>query len=276
MRILKVKIIRPIAIVALLSFAAILITSCKEDKNNDPEIVPGQTGIRLVHSSFVSGSSSLDLYVDGAKVTTSSVDFFENSAYSSLSSGNKKITVKTSTGTTIKDTTLTVKDGHQYSIFVKEWQKGELDNSTPPILTLTQEKSVVISDDNNTGVPDPGTAKVRFVNAATTGTSLYSPSSPAAIFLKVNAPGSSALTDFLTYNLTNVASDFVTLNAGPITFRATVLNTLNTAITVDMPETTLQAGKLYMLYVVGTPGGNTVPGNAVVSSTLQLKLVSIN
>lgn len=276
MRISKVKIKRSIAIFAFLSIASLLITSCKEDKNSDPEIVPGQTGIRLVHSSFISNSSLLDLYVDDAKVNTQAVAYFENSAYSSLGSGNKRITVKTSTGTTIKDTTLTVKEGHQYSIFVKEWQKSESDNSTPPILTLTQVKSIVISDDNNTGVPAAGTAKVRFVNASTTGSSLYSSSSPAAIFLKVNAPGSSTLTDFLTYNLTNVASDFLTLNAGVITFRATVLNTLGTAITVNMPETMLQAGKLYILYVVGTPGGNTVPGNTVVQPTLQLKLLSIN
>jgi hypothetical protein len=276
MRISKVKIKRSIAIFAFLSIASILITSCKEDKNSEPEIVPAQTGIRLVHSSFMSSNSLLDLYVDNAKVNSASVAFPGNSNYSSLGSGNKRITVKTSTGTTIKDTTLSVKDGHQYSIFVKEWQKGESDNSTPPILTLTQVKNVVISDDNNTSVPQPGTAKVRFVNASTTGPSLSSPSSPAAIFLKVNAPGSSALTDFLTYNLTDIPSDFLTLNAGPITFRATVLNTLGTAITVNMPEITLQAGKLYILYITGTPGGNTVPANTVVQSTLELKVIAIN
>ncbi len=151
-----------------------------------------------------------------------------------------------------------------------------MDNSTPPILTLAQEKNIIISDDNNVSVPDAGTAKVRFVNASTTGASIYSSSSPAATFLKVNAPGSAALTDFLTYNLTNIASDFLTLNAGSMEFRATVLNTLGTAITVNMPATALQEGKLYILYLVGTPGGVTVPGNTTVPSTLQLKLVSVN
>ncbi|HEY0668657.1 MAG TPA: DUF4397 domain-containing protein, partial [Sphingobacteriaceae bacterium] len=161
----KVKIKNSIAILAFLSIASIIVTSCKEDKNSEPDIVPAQTGIRLVHSSFISSTSLLDLYVDNVKVNAASVAFLENSAYSSLGSGSKKITVKTTTGTTIKDTTFNVKEGHQYSIFVKEWQKGEWDNSTPPVLTQSEVKSVVISDDNNTSVPAAGTAKVRFVNA---------------------------------------------------------------------------------------------------------------
>ncbi|HEY0768733.1 MAG TPA: hypothetical protein VGD31_00180, partial [Sphingobacteriaceae bacterium] len=91
----KVKIKNSIAILAFLSIASIIVTSCKEDKNSEPDIVPAQTGIRLVHSSFISSTSLLDLYVDNVKVNAASVAFLENSAYSSLGSGSKKITVKT-------------------------------------------------------------------------------------------------------------------------------------------------------------------------------------
>jgi hypothetical protein len=108
---------------ALTVFLAIFIsfiTSCTKDNDNGQAIVPGQTSIRLVHSSAISNTSSIDLYIDDVKATSQPVAFQNASTYFPTTSGSKKISVKTADGMTIKDTLLTIRDGHQYSVYVTE------------------------------------------------------------------------------------------------------------------------------------------------------------
>jgi hypothetical protein len=249
---------------------SLLFSSCKQDEQEAP-LVPGKTSIRLVHSSAISGTALLDLYVDEVKLTPQPLGFAQVSAYFPTSSGSKNIVVKTEAGTVIRDTVLTVKEGQQYSVFVKEWQKGSTAN---PSLS-TPVKEFVIASDNKTTVPAAGQAKVRFVNSVTTGPDLFSGSRQPAIFMRVNPAGPLPATQVLTYNLSHIASDFLAVNAGAITFRATVPNTLGTVVTVTSSDMNLEAGKLYTLYLVGSPGGTTTTGT-VVAPSLELKITANN
>lgn len=258
---------------AAITGISVSLISCDKDKDAASAVIAVPTGVRLIHSSAISDASLLDLFVDDVKLNNQSIAYSGSSAYFDATSGTKKITVKTAAGLVLKDTIINIKDGHRYSFYIKEWQLGS-PTANPPISTPVKE--LVVADDSNTQAPDPGKAKVRFVNAVTTGSSLYSSSRQAAIFLRVNPIGAVAATDFMTYNLTHTASDFLTLNAGEITFRATVPNSMATVITVTMAATTLEAGKLYTVYLIGSPGGTTSPGNVVIPSSLELRIITNN
>jgi len=273
MKTLIIKIKQSFIILATIIGITVSLISCDKDKDAASAVIAVPTGVRLVHSSAISGASLLDLYVDDVKLNNQSLSYNGFSAYFDATSGSKKITVKTATGLTLKDTVVNIKEGHRYSFFVKEWQLGS-PTANPPVATPVKE--LIITDDSNTQVPDAGKAKVRFVNTVSTGSSLFSSSTQPAIFLRVNPIGSVAATDFLTYNLTNMASDFLSLNAGEIMFRATVPNSIGTVITVNMAATNLEAGKLYTLYLVGSPGGTTTPGNVAIPSSLELRIIINN
>ncbi|MGV3504620.1 MAG: DUF4397 domain-containing protein [Adhaeribacter sp.] len=258
-------------LLALILSGAGLLASCDgKDEQAAPQ-VPGQTSIRLVHSSAISRASPLDLYVEDVKLTPQPISFSGVSAYFPISGGSKKILVKTTAGATIRDTTISIREGSQYSVFVKEWLKAG--SASPSLPTPVRE--FVIAQDNKTTVPAAGEAKVRFVNSVTTGPDLASGSRQAAIFLRVNPAGPLPPTQVLTFNLSHIASDFLALPAGPITFRATVPNTLGTVVTVTSPEMRLEEGRLYTLYLQGSPGGTTATGT-VVPSSLELKITPNN
>jgi len=278
MRILKVKIKKTITVFTIfLSVFTFLITSCKQDINDDPAIVPGQTSVRVVHSSAILNTSLLDLYVNDVKVTSQPIAYRGASTYFPIASGSKKVTVKIADGTTIKDTVLSIRDGHQYSVFVVEWRYYSSSTATPPVIIVspTPKRDFVISDDNNTTIPAAGKAKVRFVNSIGSN-DFFSTSWQPAIFYRLNAPGPLPAQEYITYNLRNTASDFLSLTAGPFTFKATSLNSAGVAATVNMSETILEAGKLYTVYLIGSPGGIPPTGGTVVPSTLELKIVAVN
>lgn len=255
MKILNLRI--TISVVLIFISTLISLTSCK-DETVEPEIVPGKTSIRLAHSSEISNASQLELFFDGVKVTAQPVAFPEVSEYLPVTDGQKTIMIKTVSGAVLKDTTIAVKEGHQYTVFAKEWLKQNLNE----VITI---KTAVVTDDNNTTIPEAGKAKVRFVNSL--GSNDFVTSSLwVASFLKVNSPNPFLSEEYVTFNLSG-ASDFVTINAGAIRFKATSLNSVNTAVSVIMPETTIEAGKLYTLYLIGAPG---------TPSTMQLKLAANN
>lgn len=261
-------------ITVFISIVAFFITSCTKEDDNDQAMVPGQTSIRLVHSSAISNTTALDLYVNDVKVTVQPIPFRDVSDYFPATSGSKKIGVKTADGTAIMDTLLNIRDGHQYSVYVIEWRSYSTSSGTPPVITIAPSpvRGIILSDDNNTTIPDTGDAKVRFVNCIGSN-DFFSTSRPAAIFYRVNAP-LLPLQEYLTYNLTDKASDYLSITAGPLVFRATALNSAGVAATVTMEETTLEAGKLYTIYLTGSPGGVPPTGGATAPSSLELKIVA--
>lgn len=278
MRIFNIKIRKPqISVCAAFLFISVLITSCeKEDNGKTEAMVPGVTSIRLVHSSEISSMSLLDLYVDGTKINIQGITYPLASAYFSTGAGTtKKIEVKKGTAV-VADTTLNIREGHQYSVFVKELQSG-IFNSNNELLQAADIKKLIITEDNNTSIPASGTAKVRCVNAATTGNLIRANGgTKGATFIRINGPGPYPDVEYLTFNLADIGSDFVTLRPGNVSFRGSVLPyTLVTGSPVLINVAgTLDADKLYTLYITGSPGGNL--GGTIVPSTLGLKLIENN
>lgn len=278
MRIFNNKINKSLVTVftVLLSISVLMISCDKEEKDGAEPMVPGVTSIRLVHSSEMSSVSLLDLYVDGVKVTAQGIAYQLASAYIPAGSGNgKKIEVKKGTAV-VADTTLNIRDGHQYSVFVKELQSG-IFNGNNELLQEVEVRKLIITDDNNTTVPASGTAKVRCVNAATTGNLIRaSGGTRGATFIRINGPGPYPDVEYLTFNLADTGSDFATMRPGSVSFRGTVLPYVavpGNPILVNM-TTTLQAGKLYTAYITGSPGGTF--GTTNIASTLSLKIIENN
>lgn len=268
------------ALVAVLS-----ITSCKKDDEAPANVVEAPTSIRFVNSTFLRSPfspgntpdmSPIDLYVDNVKITTSSIAFSNVSAYFPATSGSKKIEVK-SGSTLIADTVLNIIDGRRYTLFIKDrsWQYPENTTTTPPtpITVVHLKRAIIPVIDNNTSAPAAGQAKVRFINMSSLPLNVFQSS---ITFLRVNAPGSPTPTTVLTQSLGNniLGSDFSALDAGSVTFRAHGANSSAILDATYMTEltTTLEAGKLYTVYVMSTE--NVV--KTITKSPILLKIVENN
>jgi len=255
----------------LASMIIVLASSCKKDKTSAQANVTAATGLRLVHSSYISNTTPVDLYVDDVKLTSSGAVAFSNaSSYYPLTSGSKKISAKTNTGTVLADTTINIMDGTQYSFFIKD----RLWTNTVTTVTAPLKTGLIAVADNNTSVPDAGTAKVRFVNMSSQP---LNSSLGLLTFLQINPAGGTTATTTLTQTLgLNVfSSTYASFTAGSVTFRvygatsaAALLDPVNTA---DLTAT-LEAGKLYTLYAVSTQYTVKTP----TKSPLALKLVVNN
>ena len=249
----------------------IILNACSKVEPTPEVVISVSTGLRLVHSSAISEGTKFDLYVDDVKVTGSALAYQQNSPYLPITEGNRKIAVKTEAGALVKDTLLNVSASRRYSIFVKEWNKTGSGSPSTPIAV----KSLVIADDFNTTAAPTGKIKLRFVNAATTGNSLTAAAVIPGIFQRINPAGSSPATDVFTYNLVNLASDYLTLRTGPVTLSATAPNTADVQVFAASLPTTFESGKLYTLYLTGSPGGIS-SGGTTISSSLALKVIENN
>lgn len=230
-----------------------LLSACKKDKTSASEqTVPAATGLRLVHSSYVSNATPVDLYVDDAKLTASgAISFFNASGYFPLTAGSRKISARTTAGVVVADTIINIVDGKQYSFFIKD--RSWVDPVTTVVSTLKTGLAGIV--DNSTSAPLDGMAKVRFVNTS----SLPLNASLAQLtFVQIKPADSVPATVTITQTLSGllVGSEYASFPAGQITIRtygatssgAVLDPTYNVEIT-----TTLEAGKLYTLFAVSTP-----------------------
>lgn len=235
------------SLLLILTAMASIVTSCKKDDEAPVEdLIKASTSLRLVHSSYRSSASAVDLFVDDAKLNASTPLQFSNSSnYFPMSSGSRKITVKSVSGTTLADTVINIGDGKQYSLFIKD-RSWLTEGAAPTVVPMNTHLIAVV--DNSTSAPSSGKAKVRFVNMdsmplnTTNGWMTY---------LTINPLGSPTPSTVITQNLgqdlRTFGSEYSSFDAGQITFRA---QSISPSI-VDL-TTTLEAGKLYTLYVTST------------------------
>lgn len=234
------------ALILVLMAAALLLPSCEKDEDTPKEeLIKAQTSLRFLHSSYKFNTSPVDLYVDDVKLNTSGALQFSNSTtYFPVASGSKKISVKHAGGTIVADTTINIADGKQYSLFIKD--RSFVAEGTLEIVPLNTHVVAVV--DNSTSAPAEGKAKVRFVNMDSMPLNSIN---GHMTFLTVNPAGSSAPTTVITQtlgqDLRTFGSEYSSFDAGQITFRAQSVSPSIADLT-----TTLEAGKLYTLYVVST------------------------
>ena len=204
--------------------------------------------VRVVHAS--PDAPAVDVYVDGSKVL-SNVPFFTASDYLSLPAGEHQFQVTVAgqpTSAAVIDAKATVEAGKAYSV-VAEGLVG--DKTLKPVITA-----------DNLAAPAAGKAKVR-VNHA-------SPDAPA-VDVKV-ASGPTLITNLAF----GKSSDYLEVAAGSYNLQVTPNG--QSAVVIDLPNTTLEAGKIYDLFAVGTLGDNTLKAQvttpAVAASTAPTTLPS--
>lgn len=232
-------------ILLMLAIASSVI-SCKKDKESPGEaLIKAETSIRLVHSSFLTSTATADVFVDDVKLNAGgSVSFSGASAYFPTTSGSRKIVVKDAAGVSLADTVLTILDGRQYSLFLKD--RSWADPVTQAISPLKSGLIPVI--ENNTSAPVSGKAKIRFVNMSSQPLNSLAAHLTFSRLTKVgNTTTATTLTQLLGADAITFSSEYTTQDAGEITIRAVGAN----SNTVDL-TTTLAADKLYTFYVVST------------------------
>lgn len=230
----------------ILLVATSAVTSCKKaNENPEDEFIKAATSVRLVHSAYLNNTSAVDLYVDNVKINTGGpLAFSGASAYFPATPGSKKIEIKDVAGTLMTDTVLNILEGRQYSLFIKD--RSIVDELTTDITPL--KTGIISVVDNNTSAPVSGKAKVRFVNMSS---QVLNTTAAYVTFSVLNRVGNTTLGTIVTHTLGSdfqtFSSDYSTQDAGPITFRAQGAG--NNIIDLT---TTLEADKLYTLYVVST------------------------
>ncbi|WP_316812702.1 DUF4397 domain-containing protein [Pedobacter heparinus] len=222
------------------------VISCKKDKDNPTEEhIKAATSIRLVHSSYLTSAATADLFVDDVKLNAGGpVTFAGASAYFPATAGSRKIVVKDAAGLSLADTVLTISDGQQYSLFLKD--RALVDEVS--LIVKPLKRGLVPVVDNNTSAPASGKAKIRFVNMSSQPlNSLAAPITFSRLTKVGNTTVATALTQTLGLDLLTFSSDYTTQDAGEITIRALGAS----SNTIDL-TTTLEADKLYTFYVVST------------------------
>ncbi|MFI5157523.1 MAG: DUF4397 domain-containing protein [Sphingobacteriales bacterium] len=217
---MKIQISKPsLNLLPVVFFAAASVfTSC--NKNNDASANASLNAkVKIVNT--VDGSSAQDFYLDNAKLNSSAVAYTQSSDYLTAKSGSH--TAKfTNSGSTTSNVSFNVslKADSSYTIYYTA------NGSTTA--------SVVTTD--NLTAPAANMAKVRFVNLSNAVTS--------------NVDFGVSATSKLVSNLAaRTASAYSQIAAGT-TFYLYSTGSANAMLTI--PATTIQAGKIYTIYVSGS------------------------
>lgn len=183
----------------------------------------GTGKVRVIHAS--PDAPAVDVYVDGSKVL-SNVGFFTASAYLDVPAGEHRFQV-TPAGApadqAVIDARATIQAGRAYTVAAT----GKLADIKPTILA------------DNLAAPAAGKAHVRVVHA--------SPDAPA---VDIKVKGGPALISGLAFPND---SGFTPVDAG--TYNLVVTPAGQDAVALDLPNTKLEAGKIYDIYAVGLLGG---------------------
>jgi hypothetical protein len=176
----------------------------------------GSAKVRVIHAS--PDAPAVDVYVNGSKALTN-VPFFTASSYLDLPAGTYRVQV-TPTGSpasaAVIDASATIEAGKAYSIA-----------ATGPVASI---KPTIIVDDLS--APASGKAKVRVYH--------FSPDAPA---VDVKLADGTALISSLAFP---DASDYLEVAAGSYDLQVTPAG--NSAVVIDLPGTSLAAGKIYSVF----------------------------
>ncbi len=207
----------------LLTFVTtISLASCSDDENTTAPTPTEKANVLVVHAS--PDAPGVDLLVDNT-VAGTNLTFPNNTGYLSVNAGTRNVKVNvTGTSTTVIQANLNIAANKNYSVFA--------------VNQVSAIEPLVFEDDLT--APASGKAHVRFIH--------LSPNAPA-----VNI----TLTDG-TIVFGNVAFkgsvNFTPLNAGTYNLQVRDAAT-NQTVVLELPNITLQAGKIYTVFAKGLLGG---------------------
>ncbi|MES2279256.1 MAG: DUF4397 domain-containing protein [Bacteroidota bacterium] len=196
-----------------------MLSSCGKDSAASPTGLNTQLNIINVGPDVL----PVDLYINLRKQNTKSYIYSVPSGYIYLASLATPLQIRTLNNETIvsKDTALSINT--RYSVFIT----GLVSDNT--------RSAIFVAD--TSAIPTLGRGKVRFINA-----------SARTVNVDVYANGTAA---FKNQGFKAV-SKFLELPAGIYDFKVYAANT--TTILSDLPNTTIQDGRLYTLYTRGVVG----------------------
>jgi hypothetical protein len=227
-RVLSVFLLLFVAIFLVIPF----VSSCgKAGTVNNPSTLNIQ--YQIINLSPDLGS--VDLYINYIKVNSSSYFYPTSSGYFFLTSTNTPFQIRP--GTTITAGTAApsfnifnlndiLKPNLKYTLMITGFKSSSLSDSLNKIFTT-----------DTSSIPTTGRGKIRFVNASPRSTGFDVTANGTPAFSNVNYPG---------------VSNFIELPAGTYDFQ--IFPTNSSALIKDIPNVTLQDGRLYTLYCYGLVG----------------------
>lgn len=200
---------------------AAMLSSCSKNTSTTPSAITAQLNIINVSPDLY----PVDLYIALRKQNARSYTYAVPSGYLSLSSLATPLEIRTTRNPAIiftkNDTSLIV--NIKYSLFVT----GLVSDNTRSTIFVTDTDAI----------PTVGRGKVRFINA-----------SARSANVDVYANGTLA---FKNQGFKSV-SRYLELTAGVYDLKIYAVNT--TSVLADLPNTTIQDGRLYTLYTRGVVG----------------------
>jgi len=211
----------------LLSVAVIFFMGCLMSSCGKSTVLPAPSNTQYQVINLSPDLLPVDLYIDNTKNNSVSYSYPFPSGYFALTSIDTPFQIRSSSVVISTNNILSIdtvlKNNLKYTLFITG-----LRNSNPSIIgyILTKDSS---------SLAKPGRGKIRFINA-----------SPGAPPISLTANGTTA---FLN-NPYGIVTKFIELPAGIYDFQAiTPTNVLK-----DVPNITVQDGKLYTLYSYGIIG----------------------
>lgn len=202
-----------------IAIALLALTSFSACTSDDNEIT-ADAYVRVVNAS--QGSSPQDFYLDSTKLTSSAVAYMQNSGYLTTKNGSKLGKFKTSgTANVNSSANINISAGKYYTVYYT----GETSASAG--FTATLDENVK---------PAANKARVRFVHL----------SSAAAEKIDLAIQGGAKIISDLAYRSASAyqdvdaATNFQIFAAG------------STTAGVNIPALSLQAGKVYTVYISGS------------------------
>lgn len=216
---------RKFFIIVFASVATLSFAGCSDDENTTAPTPSSKANVLVVHAS--PDAPGVDLLVDNT-VAGSNLTFPNNTGYLSVNAGTRNVKVNvTGTSTTVIQANLNLMENKNYSVFA--------------VNQVSAIEPLVLEDDLT--APASGKAHVRFIH--------LSPNAPA-----VNI----TLTDG-TILFGNVAFkgsiNFTPINAGTYNLQVRDAAT-NQTVVLELPNVTVQAGKIYTVFAKGLLGGTGI------------------
>lgn len=213
----------------LLALFSIAFVAC--DKDDDP-VKKGSSNVMAVHAS--PDAAAVAFYLDKSKITAATLNYGESTNYVSTTAGKRKAEFR---------------GGQDNAVLAsQEVDLGEKKNYTV-FLAGAVGASEVVAVEDDLAVPSPGRAKVRFINL-----------SPDDTKLDIKLKDKDKLATGRAYKS---VSNFLEVDPGVVRYE--VLNTQDNALIFTMPDFTLEAGKIYTIWIKGSKNG---VGNAELGAKL--------
>lgn len=209
--------------VSALAALMLAVVGCSDDDDNNPmSSTPANAQVMIIHAS--PDAPAVDIILNDGAPAVQDLAFPSNTGYVSLAPATYNVKVNVAnTAITAIDADLTLESGINYSVFAT----GAVANIAPLVL------------EDNLATPAAGKAHVRFVH--------LSPDAPAVDVAVSGGPVLFGNVAFRGYE------DFTPVDAG--TYNLDVRLAGTTTSVLPLPNTTLEAGKIYTVFARGFVSG---------------------